>query len=58
VALAGHAVVATSGSNFTCALVDQGAGAMVAQCWGDNSSGQLGRSTAGSFDATPGLVGP
>ncbi len=58
VALAGHAVVATSGSNFTCALVDQGAGAMVVQCWGDNSSGQLGRSTAGSFDATPGLVGP
>lgn len=55
-----NVVVASAGLDHTCALVDLGppANSQVAQCWGSNSHGQLGRTTALAFDAIPALVGP
>jgi hypothetical protein len=60
VSLGGNLVTASSGGDFTCALVDVGVGApsIGVKCWGGNASGQLGRDTAGAADGSPAYVTP
>jgi alpha-tubulin suppressor-like RCC1 family protein len=38
----------TTGQHLSCALIDEGV-----KCWGENSSGQLGRGTSGGSFAIP-----
>jgi alpha-tubulin suppressor-like RCC1 family protein len=51
-----------AGADFTCALVDVGAGTpqVGVKCWGGNASGQLGRNTvpAGDPAGTPEFITP
>jgi alpha-tubulin suppressor-like RCC1 family protein len=47
--LAGAVTAIATGQNYTCALITGG----TVQCWGLNSSGQLGDGTSGSFNSNP-----
>lgn len=56
-ALGGTALAVAAGDRFSCALVDQGAGAAAVKCWGIDTFGQLGDGVSGSASATPLQVG-
>ena len=52
----GEPVSLAMGSQFVCAIVDEGAGRRVPYCWGKNTYGTLGRGTFGAAEGTPAPV--
>lgn len=46
--LGGTPLDVAAGDGFTCALVDEGAGARAVKCWGDDTYGQLGTGGGGA----------